>query len=170
MTVSAIFKSTIPSCTYVFKNGMTAVFISGKYMTSDKELIAEMAAEVGEIGFNKSKHPHIYVDENEAEVDSEALTPLEIIKLQAKEEARKELLEEQAAAQARALNASKNTSESSIDAKSFVASLANTTNIAQAGEADSNSQNIAGASAADAGATSDVGAKLANLSASLKAK
>jgi hypothetical protein len=165
MTVSAIFKSTIPSCTYVFKNGQTAVFISGKCLISDQSLIDELAAEVGEIGITKSKHPHIYVDENEQEVDSEALSPLEIIKLKAKEEARQELLAEQAAAQARALNATANTSESSIDPKSFVASLANTTNIAQAGEADSNSVDT---SSAAAGTT--MGAKLADLSASLKAK
>lgn len=121
MSVSAIFKSNLPYFQYLFKDGVAAIFIEGRYQTSDEQRIRELATEVGDVGKYKSKHPYIFVDEDEQEVDSEALTPLELIKLQAKEEARKELLEEQKLAADMVAN---NTSFSS--AVSFANSL-NTT-------------------------------------------
>lgn len=177
MTISAIFKSALPSFSFFYKNGMTAVFINGRYVTDDEALIAELAAEIGAVGKGKSRHPYIYVDESEYEIDSEALTPIQIIKLQAKEEARAELLAEQAAAQATAMNAGANVSISKSE--SFAASLGNSNTIAQAGAAESTgpavgvgiSTGIADAVIASglaAPATSmaaSVGAKLANLSA-----
>lgn len=135
MTISAIFKSPLPSFSYLYKNGVPAVFINGRYTTDREDQIAELAAEVGAVGVTKSKHPYIYIDEDEQEIDSEALSPIELIKLQAKEEARAELLAEQAAANARALNAGANVSET--ENGNFAKSLGNSNTIAQAGAAES---------------------------------
>lgn len=175
MTISAIFKSALPSFSFFFKNGMTAVFINGKYVTDDHALIDELSAEVGAVGKSKSRHPYIYVDENEYQIDSEALSPVEIIKLQAKEEARAELLAEQAAAQARAMNGADSTSKS----ENFAASLGNSNTIAQAGAAESTGPAVgvgittgiaegvaASVSAPASSMAAAVGAKLANLTVS----
>lgn len=166
MTISAIFKSALPSFSYHYKNGMTAVFINGKYVTADEALIAEMAAEVGAVGKGKSRHPYIYVDEDECEIDSEALSPIQIIKLQAKEEARAELLAEAAARETAALDAKTNVSVSK--SADFAASLGNSNTIAQAGAAESTGPAAGVGIAPPAVATSmaaSVGAKLANLTA-----
>lgn len=176
MTISAIFKSPLPSFSYHYKNGMTAVFINGRYVTDDTALITELAAEVGAVGKNKSRHPYIYVDEDECEIDSEALTPIQIIKLQAKEEARAELLAEQAEREKAAMNAGANVSISK--SADFAASLGNSNTIAQAGAAESTGQGVgigistgiaegvAMSMAAPAlSMAASVGAKLANLSA-----
>jgi hypothetical protein len=125
MTISAIFKSTFPSMNYVFKNGMTAVFIGGKYVTDNLELAHELMQEVKEIGKTKSKHPYIYVDEEEMEIDSEALTPIEIIKQEAYAQAMADIKRAMA-------------NEPSIsDQGKFSDSVANTTNIAGASASDS---------------------------------
>ncbi len=163
MTISAVFKSPMPSMSYLYKNGMSATFINGRYITDVEWQIAELAAEVGELGKHKSKHPYIYVDETEKEIDSEALSPIELIKLKAKEEARTELLAEQAEAQARALNSAANVS--TTKANDFAQSLGNSNTIAQAGTAESTGSNDATVTA-----TGSMGAKLTSLSAGLKTK
>lgn len=129
MTISAVFKSPMPSFTYIYKNGMTAVFISGRYTTDNEALVKELFEEVGEVGKTKSRHPYIYVDEDEQEIDSEALSPIELIKLQAKEEARAELLAEQKEATARAMNPASNVS--STESASFASSVGTSANIAE---------------------------------------
>lgn len=169
MTISVIFKSALPSFSYLYKDGVPAVFINGRYMTDRPEQIAELTAEVGAIGVTKSKHPYIYIDENEQEVDSEALSPIELLKLQAKEEARAELLAEQAAASARALNAGANVSDT--DNGNFAKSLGNSNTIAQAGAAESTGPAVGvGIEAAAPGVTTvtpgSMAAKLAALKAS----
>lgn len=153
MTISAIFKSTIPSFSYVLKNGMTAVFVGGKFITDNENIIQELAAEVGSKGRHSSKHPYIFVDEDECEIDSEAPTPIELLKAQLREE----ILAEEAAKRARALDANANVSTSSADQASFVASLGNSNTIAQAGAAESTGDMSA------ASATMGVAAKLAAL-------
>lgn len=115
MAIQKIFRSATPSFRFFFRNGVPAVFMNGKYTTDNKELEHELMAEVGEIGRTKSRNPYIYVDENEPTLDTEALSSLEIIKLQAKEEARQELLAEMAAQQARAMDASANVSSTSAN-------------------------------------------------------
>ncbi len=77
MTIKKIFKSQMPSCNYVFRNGVVAHFINGKYATDQETEIAEITAEI------TARHPHLYVDANESEIDSEALSPMEIIKQKA---------------------------------------------------------------------------------------
>lgn len=124
MAIQKIFRSSMPSFKYFFKNGVAAIFMSGKFTTDHKDLEDELFEEVGAIGRSKSKNPFIYVDESEPELDTEALTPLELIKLQAKEEARKELLAEMAAQTSRALDATANVS-STAEVK-FSDSLNNT--------------------------------------------
>lgn len=130
MTITAIFKSPLPSFTYVFKDGMTATFLNGRYLTSDERLIKELAAEIGAVGRTKTRHPYIFIDEDEYEIDSDAMTPIELIKLQAKEEARRELLAEQAAERARAMDAAGNISKS--ESSNFTNSMNNTASIAAA--------------------------------------
>ena len=123
MAIQVIFKSTLPSCRYFTKDGVAVNFMSGRFTTDNKRVEEELLQEVGEVGRTKSRHPFIFIDENEAELDTEALSPLELIKLQAKEEARAELLAEIKANEARALDAKANVSSSSADYK---ASLNNT--------------------------------------------
>lgn len=159
MSVKAIFKSNLPSFNYMFKNGMAAIFIGGRFDTEIDWQIKELAAEVGEIGVHKSRHPYIFVDENESEIDTEAPTPMELIRIQARKEAREELLEEQA----RALNAADNVSTS--ESKDFAASLGNSNTIAQAGSAESTGEavNVGVTATASAIAAKPAGASLANL-------
>lgn len=90
--ISKIFKSRIPSCNYAFRSGDTAHFMLGSYATHDPDKIYELMNEVKNVGKTASSHPFIYVDENEQEIDSEALTPFELMKAQAKKEAMEELL------------------------------------------------------------------------------
>ncbi len=136
--ISAIFKSPLPSFSFFFKNGMTAVFMHGRFVTGVKEQIRELMEEVGEVGVNKSRHPYIYV--NDYEIDSEALSPMELVRMKAKEEARQELLEEQRLEQARAMNVN-NVSNTQSDA--FKTSLANSRTIEQVLNAG-NPQPVAG--------------------------
>lgn len=123
MAIQKIFKATILSCRFFTKDGVAVNFMNGRFTTDNKRIEDELMEEVGEVGRTKSRHPFIFIDENEAELDTEALSPLELIKLQAKEEARKELLAEIAAQNARALDAGANVSSSSAD---FASSLNNT--------------------------------------------
>ena len=172
MTISAVFKSTLQSFNYFYKNGMSAVFIGGRYTTNNEKLAREMFEEVGAIGKTKSNHPYIFVDEDESEIDSEALSPLEVIKLQAKEEARKELLAEQAAATSRALNKDVNISKS--NSGDFAKSVGNSDTIAQQGAADSTGEGVgigttdpaAVATSAPAATASSMSARLAALNIS----
>ncbi len=80
MTIKHIFKSRIPSMTYVFQRGAVAHFIGGRFMTDIYEQIAELEAEC------KSGNPTIYIDEAEMSIDSDALSPLDTIKKKAVEE------------------------------------------------------------------------------------
>lgn len=77
MAIKKVFKSKIQSCNYVFKSGKQASFIAGKYLTDIDTEIEELEAEI------KSGHPHIFIDANEKEVDTEKLDPLEEIKRKA---------------------------------------------------------------------------------------
>jgi len=152
MTISAVFKSPIPSFTYHYKNGMTAVFINGRYETDNEALARELFEEVGAVGRTKSRNPYIFIDEDEQQVDSEALTPMEIIRQQAYEQAKADLLAEQT----RALDASANVSNTK--AENFAQSLGNSNTIAEV------TNNTTSASAADV--AKSVTAKLADLKVS----
>lgn len=116
---------------------MTAVFINGRFVTSDEEQVKEMMGEIKAEGTNRSNHPYIYVDETDKEIDSEALSPMEVVRMKAKEEARRELLAEQELERARAMNIN-NVSNTQSDA--FKTSLANSRTIAQVLEGESHQQ------------------------------
>ena len=73
MSIAKIYKATLPSVNYIFKNGKPAIFVQGKYATSVSAEIDELDGEIA-LG-----HPHIFVDPNEAEIDSEALSPIEAL-------------------------------------------------------------------------------------------
>ena len=64
-----VFKSTMGSSNYVFKDGSFAAFVSGKFYTDNDEYIAELQAEVA------AKHPNIYVDADESEIDAVMVDP-----------------------------------------------------------------------------------------------
>lgn len=60
-----VFKSSVPSCTYVFEDGVVAHFIGGKYITNQKKRIDKLNEEV------EAGHPHIYIDPNEVTAKEE---------------------------------------------------------------------------------------------------
>lgn len=123
--ISNIFKSTLPSVSYFFKDGVQAAFINHRYTTANPDQIDQLTKEV-DLG-----HPHIYIDPAEATIDSNALTPIELIKKLAREEAIAELK----AAMNKDAGISVNTN--------FAQSLANSNTIAQGGTANSTSTNDA---------------------------
>lgn len=156
MAIQKIFKSTVPTLRFYCKDGFPVVFMLGRFTTDNKKVEAELMEEVGEIGRHKSKHTFIFVDENESEVDTEALSPAEQLKLQLKEEARREVLAELAESQARAMNVTQNVSSSNSD---HAASVATTATIAAASSESTGKDKPATA----APATNVLAAKLANL-------
>ena len=123
MAISYIFKNRVLNCSYFFKDGTQAAFLAGKFITAVESQVKELMAEV------ESNHPHIYVDKDEATIDSEALTPMEIIKREAVAQAKAELI---ASGQ---YQPSKNTVTTQVP---FASSVANTHNI-QEGAAGSDS-------------------------------
>lgn len=159
MTIKKIFKSHIPSVSYYAKDGMQCVFLNGKHMTDIESHIAELTAE-------SKSNPYIYVDESESEIDSEALSPLEVIKAEAYAQAKADIM--------RAMAARDNTSGS--NSGNFAASLANTATIAQGGAMESSGDMGASVSVAltpaaisTTTATSDMSATLASLKTSVAA-
>lgn len=68
--VATIFKATLPSINYVFKNGKPAIFVSGKFITAIPAEVAELKAEI------EAGHPHIYIDAKEAEIAAAAIDPM----------------------------------------------------------------------------------------------
>jgi hypothetical protein len=55
---------------YIFKNGKPATFVSGRFITDIPSEIAELDEEVA------AKHPFIFIDPAEKEIDSEKLDPM----------------------------------------------------------------------------------------------
>lgn len=165
MAIQKIFRSSMPSFKYFFKNGVAAIFMNGRYTTDHKDLEDELMEEVGAVGRSKSKNPFIYIDEKEPELDTEALSPLELIKLQAKEEARRELLAEMATQTSRALDATANVS--STKATNFADSLNNT---AKQQESMGTEATLQAAKAPEAATATGLGAKLAAIQAAAATK
>ena len=65
-SLKKVFKSRIPSINYIFPNGKPAIFVFGKYITDNEEEIAHLTKEI------KDGHPHLYIDDNETEVQAPA--------------------------------------------------------------------------------------------------
>ena len=74
MTTLTVFKSTIPSVNYIFANGKPAIFQQGVYRTTIDWEIQELEKEV------KNGHPHLYLDENEKQIDSEMVDPMNALR------------------------------------------------------------------------------------------
>ncbi len=140
MTISKVFKSTIPSQTYVFKTGAVLEFVGGRATIEDDEQVAELMSEVKTIGQGKSKHPFIYIDETEQEIDSEALSPFEELKAKARKEVEEEMR--------RAMNSGPSTSEQG----KFASSVSNTANNVPVGDSNSGAPALANIPAASVAA------------------
>ncbi len=63
------YKNALPSCNYIFKDGTTAVFKSGEYLTNNPIRIAELDTEV------MRGHPHIFIDPKDNTVTPEDMDP-----------------------------------------------------------------------------------------------
>jgi hypothetical protein len=86
--ISKVFKASMPSVNYIFKNGKSAVFVKGRFVTSIASEISEIEEEI------KTGHPHLFIDPTDMEEDSNAATPVELLK----QKMREEILAEMAAA------------------------------------------------------------------------
>lgn len=85
MAIAKIFKATMPSVNYIFKNGKPAIFVHGKFATALEYEIAELEAEI------TAGHPHIFIDPAECEIDSNALSPIEALTAKIREEVMAEM-------------------------------------------------------------------------------
>lgn len=65
MAIKKIFKSRISSINYVTKAGQTCPFVEGRYLTDVPEEIMELSELVA-----SGKNAHIFIDENEHELDT----------------------------------------------------------------------------------------------------
>jgi len=70
MTIKRVFKCRIPNSNFVLASGKNLPFTGGRYITDDPYEIRELMKEIGEEGNGKSKHPHLYVDEKESQIDT----------------------------------------------------------------------------------------------------
>lgn len=151
MTIKAVFKSHIPSVSYFFKNGMQAAFLLGRYETEKEEHIQELTDAI------YAGNPHIWVDPEDSQVDTDAPSPMERIRQEAYAQA---LADIQAKQQAGLVDNSAAQLAPSMTKADFTASLYNSANVAAA--ADS------GGGVDVSGVSSATGAKLAALGAGKK--
>lgn len=77
MAIKKVFKSYIPSSKFVFASGKECNFVGGEYFTDDPKDIKELESEI------KLGNPHIYIDPDKVEVDTDTLDPIEFIKRKA---------------------------------------------------------------------------------------
>lgn len=54
-----LYKATLPSINYIFKNGKPAIFVRGRFATDVQAEYEELDAEIA------AGHPHIYIDADE---------------------------------------------------------------------------------------------------------
>jgi hypothetical protein len=86
MSIVTKFKSTIPSLRFVCKNGFVVNFLQGEFHTQDADIAKEVQAQADNVD-----QPYIYVDAEDATVDTEALSPYELLVQAAKRQALAEL-------------------------------------------------------------------------------
>lgn len=79
MAIKNVFKSTIPQNTFLFKNGKAAVFIHGRYETDDADEITQLNAEI------RGGIPYIYIDPQDASIDSSLQDEIRQAQIQAME-------------------------------------------------------------------------------------
>jgi hypothetical protein len=80
MAIQRVFKNYMTSAVYMFTSGKSAIFIGGRFLTSDQAEIAELDNEV------KSGNPFIYIDTNDSQVDTGLEEALNAAKAKAVEE------------------------------------------------------------------------------------
>lgn len=155
MALIAVFKNRIPNSNFVTAKGKQINFVGGRYETGIPDEVKELEAEV------MSGNPHIYIDENDQVVDTEAPTPLQLLE----KKIREQVLADIAAETAAATDKSNDRGETKFTGK--LEGIANSSTVAE-GAAGSDS-NTADAAAAEATAVmvpmgaADIGAKLAAL-------
>ena len=74
MALLKVFKSNIPSINYIFPWGTVAAFQFGVYRTEVEKEVEHLNAEVA------LKHPHIYIDDAEKEIDSAMVDPIHALR------------------------------------------------------------------------------------------
>lgn len=80
MAIKKVYHCRLNSCNFVFSDGHSAPFVQHMYYTDNVKEIEELDAEVA-VG-----HPHIYINENFTQVDTDKLDPFADIKKKAIEE------------------------------------------------------------------------------------
>lgn len=65
MAVKKLYKCYMPSMNYITAKGRTCSFIEGRFLTDHPDEIKEIDQMVSD-----KSNPHIYIDENETEVDT----------------------------------------------------------------------------------------------------
>lgn len=85
MSMAKIYKATLPSINYVFRNGKPAIFVQGKYATTVETEITELDDEIAK------GHPHLYVDAAESEIDADAVNPLSALRAKIEAEIRAQM-------------------------------------------------------------------------------
>lgn len=159
MAILKVFKNRIPNSNYITKAGKQLSFVNGTHTTDNEVDVQELEAEI------KSGNPHIYVDENEKEVDSEAATPIQ----QLEQKMRAKILAEMAAA------TDKNNDRGNTEFTGKLEGISNSTTVAE-GMAGSDSMNAGAidpataAAAAQAATGPAVGDARATMLAALAAK
>ena len=98
MTTLTVFKSTVPSITFIFANGKPAHFVQGTYRTAVDWEISALTAEVTQ------GHPHLFIDAAEKTIESDMIDPMNAL--------RAKIIADYLEEQARALNPSNNPGDS----------------------------------------------------------
>lgn len=95
MTMLKIFKSRLPRISYIFEDGTVAVFAprtnhtQGHYLTSEESKIAELTKVA-----NGNRHPHIFIDPDDIEVDEADADPAVAFRNRIRDEERAKLIAE----------------------------------------------------------------------------
>jgi hypothetical protein len=85
MATLKLFKACLPSVNYVFRNGKPGIFVNGRYATSIPEEIEELTAEIN------AGHPHLFIDAEESEIDSEKVDPIQALRASIEKEIRAQM-------------------------------------------------------------------------------
>ena len=64
MAIKKVFKNRLGDSVYMFRNGKSAHFIDGRFITDFEWEISELDQEC------KSGHPHLFIDETDFEIDT----------------------------------------------------------------------------------------------------
>lgn len=99
MSTLRVYKATMPSVNYIMPNGKPLIFQQGVFYTDNENEIAHLDYEI------KQGHPHIFVDPELKEIQSEDLNPVVAMQKQVLGRmTREELLAALAAKEAEVIN------------------------------------------------------------------